>query len=108
MTYPLVTDYTNSSTGLGGLFTYSKIVVPFYDSMLFGVILLVLTFSMYFIREAKKRSGDFPVAFAVGCFATTVLCVIASLLSDFISSGTLGTLIALTILSFIWLFYSDP
>ena len=103
--YPL---YGESGQGMGGLFVYAKQIVPFFDGMLFGVILLVLTFSLYFIQESKKGRGDFPVAFAVGCTATTILAIIISLLSGFMGSATLGILISLTIVSYIWLFYSEP
>ncbi len=106
MTYPEFS--TNSSQGMESLFDYVKNVVPFYDSLLFGVILLVIVFSSYFIQESKKGRGDFPVSFAVGCTVTTILAGIIQMLSGFLSTGTLGTLIALTIVSYIWLFFSEP
>ena len=106
MVYPEFNVTTNA--GMGGLFQYAKSIVPFYDSMLFGVILAVLTFSIYFIQESKKGRGDFPVAFAVGCTSTSVLMIILSIISDFISGETLGIFISLTIVSYIWLFYSEP
>ncbi len=105
MTYP---TYTSSGGGMGDFFVYATQIVPFYDAMLFGVLLIILVFSIYFIQESKKGRGDFPVAFAVGCTATTVLAIVMSLLSGFINSRTLGILIALTIVSYIWLFYSQP
>ena len=106
MVYP---EYSsNGSQGMGGLFTYSKSVIPFFDSMIFGLILLVLTFSIYFIQEQKRGKGDFVVAFATGCTATTVLATILSMLTGFTTGATLGILIALTILSYIWLFFSEP
>lgn len=95
-------------TGMAGLFQYAKATVPFYDGLLFGAILAVLTFSIYFIQESKRGRGDFPVAFAVGNTANTVLATIMSLISDFVGGTTLGIFVALTILSYIWLFYSDP
>jgi hypothetical protein len=101
-------EFDGSSGGMGSLFLYAKRIIPFYDGMLFGVILVVITFSIYFIQESKKGRGDFPVAFAVGCTATTVLAIIISLLSGFMSETTLGILISLTIVSYIWLFYSNP
>lgn len=96
------------NSGLGGLFQFAQDTVPFYSGLLFGVILAVLTFSIYFIQESKKGRGDFPVAFAVGCTATTTLAVIMSMISDFMSGITLGIFVALTIVSYIWLFYSEP
>jgi len=101
-------EYNYTGERMGGLFKYAKQIVPFYDGLLFGVILAVITFSIYFIQESKKGKGDFPVAFAVGCTATTVLAIIISLLSGFVSPVTLGILISLTIVSYIWLFYSNP
>lgn len=100
----------NSSqySGMAGLFQYSADTVPFYPSMLFGVILAVLSLSVYFIQESKKGRGDFPVAFAVGSTATSVLAIILSMISDFMSGTTLGIFISLTIVSYILLFWSDP
>lgn len=95
-------------SGLGGLFQYAQQTVPFYAGMLFGVILTVITLSIYFIQESKKGRGDFPVAFAVGNTATVVLAIILSMISNFMSGTTLGIFISLTILSYIWLFYSTP
>ena len=94
--------------GMASLFQYAKAIVPFYDGLLFGVILAVIVFSIYFIQESKKGRGDFPVAFAVGNTATTVLAIIISMISDFMSGTTLGIFISLTIVSYIWLFYSNP
>lgn len=101
-------EFNGSTGGIGGLFQYAKQTVPFYDGMLFGVILAVITFSIYFIQESKKGRGDFPVAFAVGNTANTVLAIILSMISNFMSGTTLGIFISLTIVSYIWLFYSEP
>jgi len=94
--------------GMGDIFSYATNIVPFYPALLFGVILTVITLSLYFIQESKKGRGDFPVAFAVGSTATSVLAIILSMISDFMSGGTLGIFIALTIVSYIWLFWSKP
>lgn len=106
MTYPEFS--ANGTSGMEALFDYTKSVIPFYDGLLLGTIFLVLTFASYFIQEQKKGKGDFPVAFAVGSTITTILATILSLLSNFVSSITLGTFIALTIVSYIILFYSEP
>lgn len=103
--YPL---YNSSSGNIGGLFTYSQSVVPFFTPAIFGFILLVITFSMYFIQESKKGHGDFAAAFAVGTTATTTLGIILSLVPGVINSATLGILIALCFVSYIWLFFSEP
>jgi hypothetical protein len=103
------TEYSSNGTeGMGGLFTYAKSIVPFYDSLLFGTLLLIITFSIYFIQESKRGKGDFQVAFAVGCTATLVLATIISLIGGFTNGTTLGVLVGLTIVSYIWLFYSEP
>ncbi len=94
--------------GMASLFQYASDIVPFYPSLLFGVILAVLVFSIYFIQESKKGKGDFPVAFAVGSTTTTVLAIIISMISDFMSGTTLGIFISITIISYIWLFWSEP
>lgn len=94
--------------GMGDLFSYAAQIVPFYPALLFGVILAVLTFSIYFIQESKKGRGDFPVAFAVGSTVTSVLAIIISMISDFMSGTTLGIFISLTIVSYMWLFWSEP
>ena len=101
--------YTEFSSGgnMGDIFDYASDIVPYYPALLFGVILFVLVFSLYFIQEQKKGKGDFPVAFAVGCTATSVLAVILSMISDFMTGKTLGIFISLTIVSYIWLFWSD-
>ena len=107
MTYPTIDQY-NLSNGMGQIFVYAQGVVPFFDALVFGFILVVLTFGMYFTQEIKKGRGDFPVAFSVGCFATTILAGIMQMVTGFVQTGTLGVLISVTIVSFIWLFYSDP
>ena len=94
--------------GMGDIFSYASQIVPYYPSLLFGIILAVITLSLYFIQESKKGKGDFPVAFAVGSTATSVLAVILSMISDFMSGTTLGIFISLTIISYIWLFWSEP
>lgn len=94
--------------GMASLFQYAKQIIPFYDGLLFGIILAVIVFSIYFIQESKKGKGDFPVAFAVGSTATTILAIIISMISDFMGGTTLGIFISLTIVSYIWLFYSEP
>jgi len=103
MTY---TEFTGGE--MGDVFSYASSVVPFYPSLLFGVILTVITMSIYFIQESKKGRGDFPVAFAVGSTATSVLAVILSMVSDFMSGTTLGIFVSITIVSYIWLFLSNP
>ena len=101
-------EFNGSSGGMGGIFLYAKQTIPFYDSLLFGVILAIVTFSIYFIQESKKGKGDFPVAFAVGSTATSILAIIISMVSGFMSGTTLGIFISITIVSYIWLFYSEP
>ncbi len=102
------TEFNGSVGGMGGLFSFASQTVPFYPGLLFGVILAVFTFSMYFIQESKKGRGDFPVAFAVGSTVTSVLAIIISMISDFMSGTTLGIFISLTIVSYMWLFWSEP
>ena len=104
----MVYEEFSSGGNMGDIFSYASGIVHFYPALLFGVILFVITFSLYFIQESKKGKGDFPVAFAVGNTATTVLAVILSMISDFMSGGTLGIFVALTIVSYIWLFWSQP
>lgn len=108
MTYAEFAFNSSSTQGMGQLFVYAERVVPFFDAMMFGVILLVITFSLYFIQENKKGRGDFPVAFSVGCTVTTILAGILQMVSGFLSVGTLAILIVLTMVSYIWLFYSEP
>jgi hypothetical protein len=103
------TEFSSSGdTGMASLFLYAKNIIPFFDSLLFGFILIVILFSSYFIQESKRGKGDFVVAFVVSCTATTVLATILSLLTGFTSGVTLGILVCLTIVSYIWLFYSEP
>jgi len=104
----MVYEEFSGGGGMGDIFSYASKIVPFYPALLFGVILAVITLSLYFIQELKKGRGDFPVAFAVGCTTTTVLAVILSMISDFMSGTTLGIFISLTIVSYIWLFWSKP
>lgn len=94
--------------GMGSLFLYAKQIISFYDALLFGTILTILIFSIYFIQESKKGKGDFAVAFSVGSLATSVLMIILSLLTGFVDGTTLGIFISITIVSFIILFYSEP
>ena len=99
-------DQYNTTEGLATMFQYSQATVPFFADLLFGVILVILTMGLYFGQEAKKGVGDFPVAFAVGCTATTVLAVLMGMISNFLPFRTLGTLIGVTIISYFWLFFS--
>lgn len=100
--------FNGSEGGFAPIFQFAKQTVPFYDGLLFGVMLAVFVFSIYFIQESKKGRGDFPVALSVGSLATTVPAIIISMISNFMSSYVLGVLISITIVSFIWLFYSEP
>jgi len=104
----MVYEEFSGGGGMGDIFSYASKIVPSYPALLFGVILTVITFSLYFIQESKKGKGDFPVAFAVGNTATSVLAIILSMISDFMSGTTLGIFISLTIVSYIWLFWSQP
>ena len=108
MDYKMVYEEFSSGGGMGSIFSYASSVVPFYPALLFGTILAVLVFSIYFIQESKKGKGDFPVAFAVGNTVTTVLAVILSMISNFMTGMTLGIFVSLTIISYIWLFWSNP
>lgn len=106
MTYPEFAG--NSTTGIGNIFLYAKTIIPFYDSILFTVILLVITFASYFIQEQKRGKGDFIVSFSVGCTSTTVLIGIIQLLTGFTSGTVVGVFIALTVVSYMLLFFSEP
>ena len=97
-----------SGGNMGDIFSYASQIVPFYPALLFGVILATITLSLYFIQEEKKGKGDFPVAFAVGSTPTSVLAIILSMVSGFMGGTTLGIFISLTIVSYIWLFWSQP
>jgi len=100
--------YTEFSGGdLSSIFQFAQETVPFYSAMLLGTILAVITLSMYFMQESKTGRKDFPSAFAVGNTITTVLAVILSMITDFISGNTLGIFIGITIVSYIILFYSN-
>ena len=103
--YPSITDY-NTTSGMGSLFVYAQHIVPFFDSLFFGFIFAVLVFGMYFSQEVKKGRGDFLVAFSVGSFATTVLAGVMQMIKGFVQPATLATLISITIISFILLFFS--
>lgn len=105
---PYAVFNASQNSGLGGLFQYAKQTVPFYPSMLFGIILAVITFSIYFIQEGKRGKGDFPASFAVGSTVTSVLAIILSMISNFMTGTELGIFICITIVSYIWLFYSEP
>jgi len=100
-------DSANLTSGMGSLFVYAQKVVPFFSSLFFGFILVVLTFGMYFTQETKKGRGDFPVAFSVGCTVTTILAAIMQMINGFLSFTTLEVLIAITIISYVWLMFSD-
>ena len=99
-------DQYNMSEGMGTLFIYSQDTIPFFADLLFGVLLTIITLGIYFTQESKKGTGDFPVAFAVGCTATTVLATIIGMLQGFLPFRTLSILIALTVISYFWLFFS--
>jgi len=104
--YPTIDQY-NLSSGMGQLFVYAQATVPFYVDLLFGVLLGIITISIYFSQESKKGRGDFPVAFAVGTTTTTVLLVIMGMLSSFVPFRTLGIFLSLTVISYLILFFSD-
>jgi hypothetical protein len=107
MAYPTVDQY-NLSSGIGQMFVYAQATVPFFADLLFGVILIIVTFSIYFGQEVKKGRGDFPVALAVGTTSTLVLAVIMGMLSNFIPFRTMGILLSITIISYFWIFFSEP
>jgi len=105
--YPTIDAY-NLSQGMGQLFVYSEAVVPFFDALVFGALLLIITFGIYFTQEIKKGRGDFPVAFAVGNTVTVILAGIIQTIQGFLQPYTLGILIGLNFISYIWLYYSYP
>ncbi len=59
MVYPTIDQY-NLSDGMGQMFVYGQAVVPFYADLLFGVLLAIITFGIYFSQEVKKRKRRLP------------------------------------------------
>jgi riboflavin transporter FmnP len=106
MAYPTLDSY-NLSNGMSELFVYTQDVVPFYADLLFGAIMLIFVLATYFFQEAKKGRGDFIVSFAVGSTVTTILAIIMGMIPNFVPFRTLGILIALTIISYFILFFSE-
>lgn len=106
MPYTTIDEY-GTSNGMSDFFSYVQSVVPFYDLLLFVVILLIFTLGTYFIQETKKGKGDFVVAFVVGCTVTSVLAGIMGMIPNFVQFKTLGILIGLTIISYFWLWFDS-
>ena len=106
MTYVTLDEY-NLSEGLPVLFKYSSDIVPFFIPLLFSSIYLIIMVGIYYAEVSIRGRGDMASSSAVAGTVTSVLVIILSLVENLISPTFLSTVLAVTILSYIWLFFSD-
>lgn len=94
-------------TSLTGIFTYSAGIVPILPSLILFAIFLVTVLGSFFAQRRQLGTGNFAASFAVGGFVTMVVAIMLSLIPGFINLTTLVVTIAITILGFIWLIFSE-
>ncbi len=106
MTYQTLDQY-NLTDGLPVLLKYSADTVTFFIPLLFSSIFLIIAVGVYYEEISIRGRGDLPSSTAAAATVTSVLAVILSLIDNLMSPIFLSTLISITILSYVWLYFSD-
>lgn len=106
MAYPIY-KATNTSD-FSDLLIYSNSVTSgyFMQIILFGFF-AVLFLATYNLQKRNGLRGDFPSAFSTAAFLTLGLAIIFSLKDGLINVITLSIWIAITILSVVFLYFSN-
>ena len=94
-------------TGLDGVFAYSASVVPILPALILFGIFLVVTLGSFFALRKQMGTANFAASFAVGGFVTAIVAIWFSLLDGFVGLTTVVVCVAIDILGFIWLIFSE-
>lgn len=99
-------------TGLDSLFCYANdVTFGYFMPLVVFAVFVVLVVGMYNIQKKASGYGDLPQTLSVGSFTTTVFCIILRLIqcdgARLISNLTLAVSIGATLLSLVFLFFSN-
>ena len=106
MTYASVTDY-NLTSGFQVLFVYANDVTSglFINMLLFSIWILIVVGS-YYLQKTSTATGDISQSLAIGCFVTSVITILLSLITGLVPTLTISVVIAITILVILFFLFS--
>lgn len=97
----------NVSEGFHVIFIYlNDITNGLFINTFLVVIWLIVMLGVFKHQKAEIYNGDMPSACAVASFVVTIVTILLRLIPSLISNMTLGVVIAIMIISLLWLFYS--
>lgn len=108
--YPTITQM--NITGPEIFFCYPNIVTDgaFMQWMLFGIFCVILI-GLYFRNKEKTGEGDLPQCFAIASWVTVIFSIFMRLIDcggyPLLDNLSLGIIIGVTLLSVLFLFFSD-
>jgi hypothetical protein len=106
LTLPLITNY--NLTGLDVVLLYLNDVTSnvFMKIMLFTTF-LIIAFGIFYASKRSVGTGDFPVAFAVASFTTTIFAFILRLRSGLVDGISIAVLIVMCLIGILMLMFDD-
>lgn len=107
MAYELITN-RNLSAGLQVVFLYvNDITGGLFVKMFIFCVWMIIAFGTYFAQKQTMGQGDLPVSMTVASFITAIICVLMRLIPGLMDIYTITIVIALLVLSVLWLFFSQ-
>ena len=88
-----------NETGLVGLLTYPAEVVSIFIPMFLFSVFVIVMLAVYFGKKRTTGRGDFPVAFAVGGYVTTILTFILGTIKGLVNIYIMTVVVAVTIIA---------
>lgn len=110
MTYETINNYPIVDAPENFMCYVNDITGGIFMGLLFIAIWSIITFGSFFMTKKATGSGDLPVSMSLGSFTTLVFSVLMRLVTcqflKLTSDLALGTIIGVTFLSVIFLFFS--
>lgn len=106
MVYELITT-RNLTANPVEIFVYLNETLNGFPVILFLMMIwIIFGFGSYFIRKQSSGVEDLPASLAIGGFVTSVISILM-VLSSLVNVITVTIVVSITILSLIWLFFTN-
>lgn len=107
MVYELLSN-RNMSQGFHVIFQYvNDVTSGLFVNLLLFAVWMIFTVSLYNRAKYERGEGDLPSSMAVASFITLITTILFRLIPGMIGDWTFGIVIAVFILSLMYLFFSD-
>jgi|SRR5690606_35507416 len=106
VTYPDLSNLTNSS-GVSGLLAFPNSITPYFWTFILAGIFLIISLSSYFGEKNLGKSGNSLSSMAVASLAVTILGTVGSLLDLLTFNAFLPILVFCIVIDIIWIFSSS-